>query len=226
MSITELFDKAAAPARADSITIRRPDDFHVHLRDGAMLHAVLPFTAAQFARGVIMPNLVPPVTKVVEAASYRERIRRAVPAELAFEPLMTCYLTDDADPAELLRGKQEGVWVAAKLYPAKATTNSALGVTDLRKLDRVLERMGVLEEIQAAQTHQRGVSIVDGNRIQPRGQGDGPGEWRRKRAGRAPLYRDAGRRIPAQRDGFANRRREGLRRVCAGCGCCLSSPKD
>src|SRR3979411_954758 len=92
-------------------------------------------------RAIIMPNLVPPVTRVAEAASYRERIRRAVPAELKFEPLMTCYLTDDADPAELLRGKQEGVWVAAKLYPAHATTNSAHGVTSTDRIARGLEAM-------------------------------------------------------------------------------------
>ena len=125
----------------NSITIRRPDDWHVHLRDGPMLQACAVHTARQFARAIIMPNLVPPVTKVVEAASYRERIRRAVPAELEFEPLMTCYLTDDADPAELLRGKQEGVWVAAKLYPAHATTNSAHGVTSMDRIARGLEAM-------------------------------------------------------------------------------------
>jgi dihydroorotase len=125
----------------NSITIRRPDDWHVHLRDGPMLQACAVHTARQFARAIIMPNLVPPVTKVAEAASYRERIRRAVPAELKFEPLMTCYLTDGADPAELLRGKQEGVWVAAKLYPAHATTNSAHGVTSMDRIARGLEAM-------------------------------------------------------------------------------------
>ncbi|HEX9524898.1 MAG TPA: dihydroorotase [Reyranella sp.] len=125
----------------NSITIRRPDDWHVHLRDGPMLNACAVHTARQFARAIIMPNLVPPVTKVAEAASYRERIRRAVPAELKFEPLMTCYLTDGADPAELLRGRQEGVWVAAKLYPAHATTNSAHGVTSMDRIARGLEAM-------------------------------------------------------------------------------------
>ena len=93
-----------------TLSIRRPDDWHVHLRDGPMLAACAIHTARQFARGIIMPNLVPPVTKVAEAASYRERIRRAVPAELKFEPLMTCYLTDGADPVELANGKQQGVW--------------------------------------------------------------------------------------------------------------------
>src|SRR5215470_5872754 len=89
MSVTELFDKAAAGKRVDRITIRRPDDFHVHLRDGAMLKAVLPFTAAQFARGIIMPNLVPPITTVAAAAAYRERILAASPAGSDFTPLMT-----------------------------------------------------------------------------------------------------------------------------------------
>ena len=124
-----------------SITLRRPDDWHVHLRDGPMLQACAVHTARQFARAIIMPNLVPPVTTVAEAASYRERIRRAVPADLAFEPLMTCYLTDGADPAELVRGKREGVWVAAKLYPAHATTNSAHGVTSMDRIAPALEAM-------------------------------------------------------------------------------------
>ena len=124
-----------------SITIRRPDDWHVHLRDGAMLEAGAWHTALQFARAVIMPNLVPPVIRTAEASAYRDRIRRAVPAELAFEPLMTCYLTDDADPVELANGKQQGVWVAAKLYPAHATTNSAHGVTSMARIAKGLEAM-------------------------------------------------------------------------------------
>ena len=124
-----------------TLSIRRPDDWHVHLRDGAMLAACAVHTARQFARAIIMPNLVPPVTKVAGAAAYRERIRRAVPAELKFEPLMTCYLTDGAEPAELARGKDQGVWVAAKLYPAHATTNSAYGVTSMDKIARGLEAM-------------------------------------------------------------------------------------
>ncbi len=124
-----------------SITLRRPDDWHVHLRDGPMLQACAVHTARQFARAIIMPNLVPPVTTVAEAASYRDRIRRAVPADIAFEPLMTCYLTDGADPAELARGKREGVWVAAKLYPAHATTNSAHGVTSMDRIAPALEAM-------------------------------------------------------------------------------------
>ncbi len=124
-----------------TLTIRRPDDWHVHLRDGVLLQAIAVHTARQFARAIIMPNLVPPVTKVAEAAAYRERIRRAVPADLKFEPLMTCYLTDGADPAELTRGKAEGVWVAAKLYPAHATTNSAHGVTSVEQIAKGLEAM-------------------------------------------------------------------------------------
>lgn len=124
-----------------TLTIRRPDDWHVHLRDGAMLAACAVHTARQFARAIIMPNLVPPVTKVAEAVAYRDRIRAAVPADLKFEPLMTCYLTDGADPAELTRGKAEGVWVAAKLYPAHATTNSAHGVTSMDRVAKGLEAM-------------------------------------------------------------------------------------
>ena len=104
MSIAELFDQPGAAKKTDAITIRRPDDWHVHLRDGDMLKAVLPFTAAQFARGIIMPNLVPPVTTVTAAAAYRARILAALPAGHRFTPLMTCYLTDTTDPDELERG--------------------------------------------------------------------------------------------------------------------------
>ena len=125
----------------ESITIRRPDDWHLHLRDGAMLEAVLPYTARQFARAIVMPNLAPPVTTVAAASAYRDRILAALPSEMDFTPLMTAYLTDDSDPDEIERGHAEGVWVAAKLYPAGATTNSASGVTDIRKIDRVVERM-------------------------------------------------------------------------------------
>lgn len=123
-----------------SITIRRPDDWHVHLRDGEMLKTVAPYTARQFARAIVMPNLVPPVTSVEAAATYRDRIA-AVKSKHDFTPLMTCYLTDNVDPDELARGHAEGVWVAAKLYPAGATTNSASGVTDVRNIYPVLERM-------------------------------------------------------------------------------------
>ena len=123
------------------LTIRRPDDWHVHLRDGAMLTAVAVHTARQFGRAIIMPNLTPPVTTVAAAEAYRARIIEAVPSELDFTPLMTCYLTDDADPAEIARGFEEGVFTACKLYPANATTNSAHGVTDIRKLTTVLETL-------------------------------------------------------------------------------------
>src|ERR1700757_2189254 len=141
MSVTELFDRAAGSKRAERITIRRPDDFHIHLRDGAMLEAVLPFTSAQFARGVIMPNLVPPVTRVAEAKAYRERILAARSEASDFQPLMTCYLTDASAPDEIEKGFKDGVWVAAKLYPAGATTNAHYGVTDIPGLAPVFERM-------------------------------------------------------------------------------------
>ena len=122
-----------------SITIRRPDDWHVHLRDGEMLQKVAPYTARQFSRAIIMPNLAPPITTVEAAKSYRERIRQA--AGGGFEPLMTCYLTDHTDAEELERGHRDGVWIAAKLYPAGATTNSASGVTDIRNIYAALGRM-------------------------------------------------------------------------------------
>ena len=127
------------------LTIRRPDDWHVHLRDGAMLAAVLPFTARQFARAIVMPNLEQPVTTAAAAADYRRRILQALPegdAEAAkFLPLMTCYLTDETDAAALEEGFMDGVFAAAKLYPANATTNSAAGVTDPLALRAVYEKM-------------------------------------------------------------------------------------
>jgi dihydroorotase len=122
-----------------TLTIRRPDDWHVHLRDGDMLRKVAPFTARQFARAIVMPNLVPPITTVEAASEYLEQIRAA--AGDGFTPLMTCYLTDESDPAEVARGFEQGVWIAAKLYPAGATTNSASGVTDIRNIYPVLKRM-------------------------------------------------------------------------------------
>jgi dihydroorotase len=123
----------------DRLTIRRPDDWHVHLRDGDMLRAVAPYTARQFARAIVMPNLVPPVTTPEAAAAYRERIVTA--AGPGFTPLMTCYLTDETRPDELASGFEQGIWIAAKLYPAGATTNSASGVTDIRNIHPALERM-------------------------------------------------------------------------------------
>ncbi len=123
------------------LTIRRPDDWHVHLRDGAMLTAIAPYTARQFARAIVMPNLTPPVTDIAAATAYRDRIVAAVGADSGFTPLMTCYLTDGADADEIARGYATGVFAACKLYPAHATTNSAHGVTDIRALTAVLETM-------------------------------------------------------------------------------------
>ncbi len=123
------------------LVIRRPDDWHVHLRDGEMLKGVAPFTARQFARAIVMPNLDPPVTDVAAAQAYRQRILEALPEASAFMPLMTCYLTDHTDPAEVSRGFTEGVFAACKLYPANATTNSAQGVTEARNIYPVLEEM-------------------------------------------------------------------------------------
>ncbi len=125
----------------DTVSIIRPDDWHLHLRDGAMLQAVAPATAAQFARAIVMPNLATPVTTVSAARDYRDRIIEAVGADANFTPLMTCYLTDEADPAEIRRGFDEGVFAAVKLYPAGATTNSAAGVTDLKHVSKVLESL-------------------------------------------------------------------------------------
>ena len=124
---------------SQTLTIRRPDDWHVHLRDGEMLRSVAPYTARQFARAIVMPNLVPPITTVEAAAEYRDRILAS--AGPNFAPLMTCYLTDQSDPGEIARGFDDDMWIAAKLYPAGATTNSASGVTDIRNIYPVLERM-------------------------------------------------------------------------------------
>ncbi len=126
---------------SQTITNRRPDDWHVHLRDGEMLEAVAGYTARQFARAIVMPNLSPPVTSIAAALAYRERIMAALPQGSDFTPLMTCYLTDGTDPAELERGHAEGIFTAVKLYPANATTNSAHGVTDIAKVRPVLETM-------------------------------------------------------------------------------------
>ena len=129
----------------DSLTIRRPDDWHVHLRDGAMLQAVVAQTARQFARAIVMPNLSPPVTTVEAGRAYRDRILAAVPEGIAFEPLITCYLTDTLERDEIARGFDEGVFTAAKLYPAHATTGSAHGVTDVAQIRSVLERMQAID---------------------------------------------------------------------------------
>ncbi len=128
------------------LTILRPDDWHLHVRDGAALRAVVPHSARQFARAVIMPNLRPPVVTVEQALAYRDRVVAAVPDGVAFEPLMTLYLTDATPPSEMRRAREAGI-VAIKLYPAGATTNSAAGVTDLKKVSATLaaaEREGVV----------------------------------------------------------------------------------
>ena len=127
------------------ITIRKPDDWHLHVRDGAMLKAVLPYTAKNFGRAILMPNLIPPVCTTKDAIAYRERVMAALPAGSRFQPLMTCYLTDDTDPDDVERGFRDGVFTGVKLYPAHATTNSAFGVTDFAKIRRVLERMQQLD---------------------------------------------------------------------------------
>jgi len=124
----------------NELTLTRPDDWHLHVRDGDALHTVVPHTAAQFGRAIIMPNLRPPVTTAAQALQYKARIQAAVPEGVAFEPLMTLYLTDNLPPDEIQRAREAGV-VAVKLYPAGATTNSDAGVTDLRKTYPTLEAL-------------------------------------------------------------------------------------
>ncbi|MFM0738027.1 dihydroorotase [Paraburkholderia xenovorans] len=126
---------------AQSVTIRRPDDMHLHLRDENTLRTVLPYTVRQFGRAIVMPNLKPPVTTVAAARAYRERILAAVPAGASFEPLMTAYLCDNTDPEEISRGFNERVFTAVKLYPAGATTHSEYGVTCTSKVEKVLDVM-------------------------------------------------------------------------------------
>ncbi|HVY12666.1 MAG TPA: dihydroorotase, partial [Alphaproteobacteria bacterium] len=126
------------------LILRRPDDWHVHLRDGAMLQAVLPFTARTFARAIVMPNLQPPITSRAMAGDYRKRILAALPAGMKFTPLMTLYLTDGVDAGDVAAGFKEGIYTAAKLYPAHATTNSAQGVTAIRNIYPALK---VMQEI-------------------------------------------------------------------------------
>jgi dihydroorotase len=129
---------------ATSLVLRRPDDWHLHLRDEAALAAVLPFTAARFARAIVMPNLRPPVTTTELARAYRARILAALPAGAAFEPLMTLYLTDQTPPEEIARAKASGIIHGCKLYPAGATTHADAGVTDVQRIDAVLARMAEL----------------------------------------------------------------------------------
>jgi dihydroorotase len=126
---------------SDSLTIRRPDDWHLHLRDGAMMQAVLPETARHFGRAIIMPNLVPPVVTGADAGAYRDRILAALPSDMSFQPLMTLYLTEDTDAEDLAAAHASGLVTAVKLYPAGATTNSASGVANFDKVRPVLERM-------------------------------------------------------------------------------------
>lgn len=128
----------------ETLTIHRPDDWHVHLRDGEVLKGVLPYTARQFARAIVMPNLSPPMTDCAGVAAYRQRIMAALPEGMDFTPLMTLYLTDSTDPDEVERGFRDDVFVAAKLYPAHATTGSAHGVTDIANIRAVQERMAAI----------------------------------------------------------------------------------
>lgn len=125
----------------DSLTIRRPDDWHVHLRDDDMLKLVTPYTAHQFARAIVMPNLAPPITTAKAADAYRNRIIAAIPDGVNFTPLMTCYLTDNIDPNEVEQGFKDGIFTACKLYPANATTNSSHGVSDIKNLYPTLDAM-------------------------------------------------------------------------------------
>jgi dihydroorotase len=128
----------------DALKIRRPDDWHLHFRDGDVMRGVVPFTARQFARAIVMPNLSPPVTSVEACAAYRDRILAAVPAGIEFMPLMTAYLTDATEGDELARGFATSVFTAAKLYPAHATTGSAHGVTNIASIMPALERMAAI----------------------------------------------------------------------------------
>ena len=130
-----------------ALVMRRPDDWHLHLRDGAALHAVLPFTAARFARAIVMPNLAPPVTTTAAALAYRDRIRAALPPGAQFEPLMTLYLTDAPPVEEIARARAAGCVLGCKLYPAGATTHAEAGVSDVRRLDAVLARMAELDMV-------------------------------------------------------------------------------
>ncbi|MEE3650258.1 MULTISPECIES: dihydroorotase [unclassified Brenneria] len=128
-------------AQPDILKIRRPDDWHIHLRDDRMLETVLPYTSRFFGRAIVMPNLTPPITSVASAIAYRKRILAAIPAGDNFQPLMTCYLTDSLDAEEIASGYEQGVFTAAKLYPANATTNSSHGVTNIAAIFPILERM-------------------------------------------------------------------------------------
>ncbi|MGH8260016.1 MAG: amidohydrolase family protein, partial [Steroidobacteraceae bacterium] len=153
-------DREATPV---ALTIRRPDDWHLHLRDGNALRAVLPYTAARFGRAIVMPNLEPPVTTTALAIAYHRRILGCLPAGSAFQPLMTLYLTDHTDPAEVDRARASGLIFGFKLYPAGATTHSDAGVTDVRRIDPVLARMsetGMILQVHGEVTDPR-VDVFD-----------------------------------------------------------------
>src|SRR5260370_22399170 len=151
----------------DQITLRRPDDWHVHLRDEQMLRAVLPFTARQFARGIVMPNLNPPITNRESLIRYRERILAALPVDLSFQPLMTLYLTDGSDPDEIESAFDEGIVTAAKLYPAHVTTNAQHGISNLAAIHRTLERMEKIGMplLVHGESHDPNVDIFDRERV-------------------------------------------------------------
>ncbi len=154
-------------AEAAEITITKPDDWHLHLRDGDMLNAVLPFTARRFARAIVMPNLTPPVRTAAQAEAYRERIIAALPEGANFTPLMTCYLTDDADAGDIIQGHQDGVVTAVKLYPAGATTNSAEAVTDMARVEGVLGRMeeAGMPLLVHGETTDPGIDVFDREKV-------------------------------------------------------------
>jgi dihydroorotase len=149
------------------LTLTRPDDWHLHLRDGAILEAVLPHTAARFARAIVMPNLAPPVTRTAQALAYRERILRALPVGAAFEPLMTLYLTDTTTPQEILAARDSGRVFGVKLYPAGATTHSEAGVTDIERTYPALEEMAAcgLPLLVHGEVTGRDVDIFDRERV-------------------------------------------------------------
>src|SRR5215831_8950241 len=160
-------DKEFCSPMKVALTLRRPDDWHLHVRDGAALNSVLPFTAKQFARAIIMPNLKPPVTTVAAAAAYRERIVAAIPKGARFEPLMTLYLTDTTSPVEIRRARESAFIVGAKLYPAGATTNSDSGVTAIEKIYDVLaamEEVGLIFQVHGEVAHDD-VDVFDRERV-------------------------------------------------------------
>ncbi len=167
MTLAHHFPIAASVPDGTALSITRPDDWHLHLRDGAQLSAVLPHTAAQFQRAIVMPNLKPPVTTTALAREYRDRILAARPAGSNFEPLMTLYLTDDTPADEIRRAKDSGFVHAVKLYPAGATTNSASGVTDLKHTYKALEAMQELGMVLAihGEVTEREIDIFDREKV-------------------------------------------------------------